>query len=135
MIGGFFKSREDVGITEPIGSDGLPTSRDLFTYFYFTKEMIVMNKETLLRTLRFVGMLCAIFLSVIGALGIDVPSIQEVVPASWTAVIVAVASALANHWYNNNYTAGAKMAQPLIKEFNDSLKNEVDDMGKGDDHE
>ena len=54
-----------------------------------------MNRETLLRTLRFIGMLCAIFLSVIGALGIEVPSIQEVVPASWTAVIIAVASALA----------------------------------------
>ena len=47
-----------------------------------------MNRETLLRTLRFIGMLCAIFLSVIGALGIEVPSIQEVVPASWTAVII-----------------------------------------------
>lgn len=94
-----------------------------------------MNKETLYRTIRFIGMLCAIFLSVIGALGIDVPSIQEFVPASWTAVIVAVASALANHWYNNNYTEGAKMAQPLIKEFNEALKNEVNDMGKGEDDE
>ena len=94
-----------------------------------------MKRETVLRTIRFIGMLCAIFLSVIGALGIDVPSIQEVVPASWAAVIVAVASALANHWYNNNYTTGAKMAQPLIKEFNEALKNEVNTMGQGDENE
>lgn len=94
-----------------------------------------MNKQTLYRTLRFIGMLCAIFLSVIGALGIDVPSIQEYVPASWAAVIIAIASSLANHWYNNNYTPGAKLAQPMIKEYNDSLKNEVNDMGKGDEDE
>lgn len=94
-----------------------------------------MNKATFYRTLRFVGMLCAIFLSVIGALGIDVPSIQEFVPASWTAVIVAIASALANHWYNNNYTEGAKLAQPFIKEFNTALKNEMNNMGKGDEDE
>lgn len=94
-----------------------------------------MKRETVLRTVRFIGMLCSIFLAVIGALGIQVPSIQEVVPASWTAVIVAVASALANHWYNNNYTAGAKMAQPMIKEFNDSLKHEVSGMGKGEENE
>ena len=91
-----------------------------------------MNKATVYRTIRFIGMLCAIFLSVIGALGIDVPSIQEFVPASWTAVIIAVASALANHWYNNNYTEGAKLAQPHIKEYNDALKNEVNTMGGGD---
>lgn len=94
-----------------------------------------MNKQTLYRTLRFIGMLCAIFLSVIGALGIDVPSIQEYVPASWAAVIIAIASSLANHWYNNNYTAGAKMAQEHIKEYNSALKNEVKDMGKGDENE
>ena len=91
-----------------------------------------MNKATIYRTIRFIGMLCAIFLSVIGALGIDVPSIQDFVPASWTAVIVAIASALANHWYNNNYTAGAKMAQPMIKEINSALKSEVSTMGEGD---
>ena len=93
------------------------------------------NKNTVLRTVRFIGMLCAIYLSVIGALGIDVPSIQEVVPASWSAVSVAVASSLANHWYNNNYTIGAKIVQPQIKEINDSVKDEVNDMGKGDDNE
>lgn len=94
-----------------------------------------MNKETIYRTLRFIGMLCAMFLSIVGALGIDIPSIQEYIPASVTAVIVAVLSEICNHWFNNNYTAGAKMAQPLIKEFNDSLKNEVDTMGQGDEHE
>lgn len=94
-----------------------------------------MDKQTLYRTLRFIGMLCAIFLSVIGALGIDVPSIQEYVPASWAAVIIAIASSLANHWYNNNYTEGAKIVQPQIKQINESLKNEVNDMGKGDENE
>lgn len=94
-----------------------------------------MNKATFYRTLRFVGMLCAIFLSVVGALGIDVPSIQEYVPASWAAVIVAVASGLANHWYNNNYTEGAKLAQPYIKEYNTALKHEMNNMGKGDEDE
>lgn len=94
-----------------------------------------MKKEAVLRTLRFIGMLCAIFLSVIGALGIDVPSIQDYLPASWTAVIVAIVSALANHWYNNNYTPGAKMAQTHIKEYNDALKHEVSGMGKGEEDE
>lgn len=94
-----------------------------------------MNKETVLRTLRFIGMLCAMFLSVIGAIGIDVPSIQDYIPASVCAVIVAVLSEICNHWFNNNYTRGAKMAQPLIKEYNEALKNEVDDMGKGDEDE
>lgn len=94
-----------------------------------------MDKDTILRTLRFIGMLCAMFLSIIGALGIDVPSIQDYIPASATAIIVAVISELANHWFNNNYTAGAKMAQPMIKEYNDALKNEVNSMGKGDEDE
>ena len=94
-----------------------------------------MSKETIYRTIRFIGMLCAMFLSIIGACGIDVPSIQEYVPASVAAVIVAVCSEIANHWFNNNYTPGAKMAQPMIKEFNDALKNEVADMGKGDEDE
>ena len=88
-----------------------------------------MNKETVLRTVRFLGMLCTIYLSVIGALGIDVPSIQEFVPTSWSAVIVAVASAFANHWYNNNYTLGAKIVQPQIKEINEAVKTEMDGMG------
>lgn len=94
-----------------------------------------MNKETLYRTLRFIGMICAVILSVIGALGIDVPSIQDYLPASVTAVVVAIVSGIANHWYNNNYTPGAKMAQPMIKEYNESLKNEVNSMGKGDGNE
>lgn len=94
-----------------------------------------MNKETFYRTLRLIGMLCGIFLSIIGALGIDVPSIQEYIPASWAAVIIAVVSGIANHWYNNNYTEGAKLAQPHIKEYNSALQNEVDDMGSGDDNE
>lgn len=94
-----------------------------------------MDKDTILRTLRFIGMLCAMFLSIIGALGIDVPSIQDYIPASATAIIVAVISEICNHWFNNNYTAGAKMAQPMIKEYNESLKNEVNSMGKGDENE
>ena len=94
-----------------------------------------MNKETVLRTLRFIGMLCAMFLSIIGALGIEVPSIQDYIPASVCAAIVAVISEICNHWFNNNYTQGAKMAQPLIKEYNEALKNEVNDMGKGDENE
>ena len=94
-----------------------------------------MDKDTILRTLRFIGMLCAMFLSIIGALGIDVPSIQDYIPASATAIIVAVISELANHWFNNNYTAGAKMAQPMIKEYNEALKNEINSMGKGDEDE
>lgn len=94
-----------------------------------------MNKETVLRTLRFVGMLCAMFLSIVGALGIDVPSIQDYIPASVSAVIVAILSEICNHWFNNNYTAGAKLAQPHIKEYNQMLKNEVNGMGKGDENE
>lgn len=94
-----------------------------------------MNKETIYRTLRFIGMLCAMFLSIIGALGIDVPSIQDYIPASVTAVIVAVLSEVCNHWFNNNYTRGAIIVQPQIKEINEALKNEVDTMGRGDENE
>lgn len=94
-----------------------------------------MNKATIYRTIRFIGMLCAMFLSIVGACGIDVPSIQEYVPASVAAVIVAVCSEIANHWFNNNYTEGAKMVQPMIKEINTSLKKEVSAMGVGDEDE
>lgn len=94
-----------------------------------------MDKATIYRTIRFIGMLCAMFLSIVGACGIDVPSIQEYVPASVAAVIVAVCSEIANHWFNNNYTAGAKMAQPMIKEINSALKSEVNTMGEGDKNE
>ena len=94
-----------------------------------------MNKATFYRTLRFIGMICGIFLSVIGALGIEVPSIQEYIPASWAAVVIAIISGISNHWYNNNYTLGAKLAQPYIKEYNSALRNEVDDMGEGDEDE
>lgn len=94
-----------------------------------------MNKATIYRTVRFIGMLCTLFLGIVGALGIEVPSIQEYVPASVAAVIVAICSEIANHWFNNNYTAGAKMAQEHIKEYNISLKNEINSMGKGDENE
>ena len=94
-----------------------------------------MNKATVYRTIRFIGMLCAMFLSIVGAIGIEIPTIQEYVPASVAAVIVAVCSEIANHWFNNNYTAGAKIAQTHIKEYNEALKNEGNDMGKGDENE
>lgn len=94
-----------------------------------------MNKDVIYRTIRFIGMLCTLFLGIVGALGIDVPSIQEYVPASVAAVIVAICSEIANHWFNNNYTEGAKLAQPHIKEYNSALKNEANDMGKGDENE
>lgn len=94
-----------------------------------------MNKDVMYRTIRFIGMLCTLFLGIVGALGIEVPTLQEYVPASVAAVIVAVCSEIANHWFNNNYTAGAKLAQTHIKEYNAALKNEVNDMGKGDENE
>lgn len=91
-----------------------------------------MNKATLYRTIRLIGMFCAMFLSIVGACGIEIPSIQEYVPASVAAVIVAICSEIANHWFNNNYTAGAKMVQPMIKEINSALRSEVKTMGEGD---
>lgn len=94
-----------------------------------------MNKQTIYRTIRFIGMLCAMFLSIIGACGIEVPSIQEYVPASVAAVIVAVCSEVANHWFNNNYTQGAKMVQPEIKQINSAIKHETKDMGRGDEED
>lgn len=94
-----------------------------------------MNKETIYRTIRFIGMICAIILSVIGALGIEVPSIQEYFPAGLGAAAVGVVGSLANHWFNNNYTAGAKMVQPSIKQINSAIKNEVNEMGRGEEHE
>ena len=94
-----------------------------------------MDKATVYRTIRFIGMVCAIILSVIGALGIEVPSIQEYFPAGLGAAAVGVVSSLANHWYNNNYTAGAKMVQPDIKQINSTIKHEVGEMGRGDENE
>ena len=94
-----------------------------------------MDKDTILRTLRLIGMICATILAVLGAFGIDVPSIQDYMPASFGAAAIGVIAGLTNHWYNNNYTAGAKMAQPMIKEYNESIKNEIDSMGKGDENE
>lgn len=90
-----------------------------------------MNKETIYRTLRLIGAICTVILAVIGALGVDVPSIQEVVPAGIGAAALALISEIANHWFNNNYTIGAKMAQPSIKQYNSMIKNEADDMGRG----
>ena len=94
-----------------------------------------MNKETLYRNLRLLGTICVIILAILGAFGIDVPSIQDMLPASFGAAAVGVISAITNHWYNNNYTIGAKMAQPSIKEYNSAIKNEVDEMGRGEEHE
>ena len=93
-----------------------------------------MDKATLRRTLRLIGAVCATILAVIGALGIDVPSIQDSEIISAIAALIAAIAPLLNHWFNNNYTAGAKMAQPSIKEYNDAIRNEVDSMGRGDDN-
>ena len=93
-----------------------------------------MDKETIKRNLRLLGTVCAIILAIIGALGIDVPSIQDSELVSGIAAIIAAVAPLLSHWFNNNYTAGAKMAQPSIKEYNDAIRNEVDSMGRGDDN-
>lgn len=90
-----------------------------------------MDKETFYRTLRLIGMVCATILAVIGALGIDVPTLQDYIPASAGAAAVGVLANFANHWFNNNYTAGAKMVQPSIKKYNSMIKNEVCEMGEG----
>ena len=94
-----------------------------------------MDKETLKKNLRLIGTICAIILAVIGALGIDVPSIQDSEIVSAIAALIAAIAPALSHWFNNNYTIGAKMAQPYVKEFNDAVKNEVDAMGRGDDNE
>ena len=94
-----------------------------------------MDKDTARRWLRLIGIICTIILAVIGALGIDVPSLQDSTFGEVVASLVAVVAGLANHWYNNNYTVGAKIAQPSIKEINDSIKDEADAMGRGDDNE
>lgn len=94
-----------------------------------------MDKDKFYRTLRLIGAICSFILGVIGALGINVPSIQEYLPAGIVAIIVAFASEVTNHWFNNNYTEGAKLAQPSIKEYNMMLKAEADHMGKGDEDE
>lgn len=91
-----------------------------------------MNKETIYRTLRLIGAICTVILAVIGAMGVDVPTFQEFVPAGVGAAAIALISEAANHWFNNNYSAGAKMAQPSIKEYNSAIKNEVNEMGRGD---
>ena len=94
-----------------------------------------MNKENLKRNLRLLGTVCAIILAIIGSLGIDVPSIQDSELVSAIAALIAAVAPLLSHWFNNNYTIGAKMAQPFVKEFNDAVNNEVDTMGRGDDNE
>ena len=90
-----------------------------------------MDKETVLRVVRLIGMICTVILSIIGAFGIEVPSVQDYIPASAGAAAISVVAGWTNHWFNNNYTIGAKMAQPSIKEYNSAIKNEVDDMGRG----
>lgn len=90
-----------------------------------------MDKDTIYRTIRLIGMVCTIILSIIGALGIEVPSIQEFMPASLGAAAVGAVASVANHWFNNNYTTGAKMVQPSIKQINSAIKNEVGEMGRG----
>ena len=90
-----------------------------------------MDKETAKRWLRLIGMVCAIILAVIGALGIDVPALQDSDFMSSIAAIVAAVAGVTNHWYNNNYTLGAKIVQPQIHEINDAVKDEVASMGRG----
>ena len=94
-----------------------------------------MDKETIKRNLRLIGTICAIILAVIGALGIDVPSIQDSELLSAIATIVAAAAPVLSYWFNNNHTIGAKMAQPYVKEFNTVIKDEVDAMGRGEENE
>jgi len=94
-----------------------------------------MDKDTIKRNLRLIGTICAMILAVIGALGIDVPSIQDSEILSAIAALIAAVAPILSHWFNNNYTIGAKMAQPYVKEFNTVIKDEVDAMGRGEDHE
>lgn len=94
-----------------------------------------MDKEKMKRNLRLLGTVCAIILAIIGALGIDVPSIQDSELLSAIATIIAAAAPLLSYWFNNNHTIGAKMAQPYVKEFNTAVKDEVDSMGRGEEYE
>lgn len=94
-----------------------------------------MNKETVKRNLRLLGTVCAMTLAIIGALGIDVPSIQDSEVLSAVATLVAALAPVLSYWFNNNHTIGAKMAQPYVKEFNTAVKDEVDSMGRGDENE
>lgn len=95
-----------------------------------------MDKETIKRNLRLLGTICAMILAVIGSLGIDVPTIQDSpVLSAITTLLCAIAAPVLSYWYNNNHTAGAKMAQPFIKVFNTAIKNEVNDMGRGEEDE
>lgn len=94
-----------------------------------------MDKDTLYRWLRLIGIVCTIILAVIGALGVDVPSLQDSDILSGLVSLGAAVAGVANHWYNNNYTLGAKIAQSSIKEINESVKDEVESMGRGAENE
>lgn len=93
------------------------------------------DKDTVYRWLRLIGLVCTTILAIIGALGVDVPSIQEFAPAAAACAVLAPIINGRNHWKNNNYTLGAKIVQPQIKEINTAIKDEVVDMGKGDENE
>ena len=90
-----------------------------------------MDNDTLKRNLRLVGTICAIILAIIGALGIDVPSIQDSEILSAIATLIAAIAHALSYWFNNNHTLGAKMSQPYIKEINTAVKDEMDSMGRG----
>ena len=90
-----------------------------------------MDKETIKRNLRLIGTVCAVILAIIGALGVDVPAIQDSELVSGIAAIVAAIAPFLSYWFNNNHTIGAKMAQPYVKEFNEAIKDEVETMGRG----
>lgn len=94
-----------------------------------------MDKETIKRNLRLLGTICAVILAVIGSLGIDVPSIQDSEVLSAVATLISATAPFLAYWFNNNHTDGAKMAQPFIKLFNTAIKNEVNDMGRGEEDE
>ena len=90
-----------------------------------------MDKETIKKYLRLLGTICAIILAIIGALGIDVPSIQDSEILSAIAALIAAVAPVLSYWFNNNFTVGAKMAQPYVKIFNNAVKDEFDVMGRG----
>ena len=94
-----------------------------------------MNKETIKRNARLIGMICSAILAIIGAFGVEVPSIQECTPLAIAVSIAVAVAEVCDHWFNNNYSEGAKIVQPQIKEINTALKTEMNGMGKGDENE
>lgn len=76
-----------------------------------------MTKADIYRWLRLIGIICTTILAVIGALGVDIPPIQDGVLTGAVASIGVVLMNGWNHWKNNNYTAEAKVIQPQLDEL------------------